>query len=180
MNYRAIFPPLLPPPNKMIVIADTTPIITLLKIGHFDILRDLYKNVHIPRAVFRELTENSDYVDEALAVRRADFLIIRDDISAEKVDLLRRATGLDQGESEAIILADTNETKVLIIDESHGRAVAEQMNIKITGVIGVLIAAYKKNLLSDTQIKESVDVMRQSNRFISETLYKLLLSIIEK
>ena len=40
---------------------------------------------------------------------------IHSDIPADRVDLLRRATGLDLGESEAIVLADLSETKTLLM-----------------------------------------------------------------
>lgn len=163
----------------MIVVADTTPLITLLKIGHLDILNRLYGTVHIPKAVYDELTENADFSDEAELVKNASYLKIHTDISREKVDLLQRATGLDLGESEAIVFADSQKEKVLIMDESHGRFVAQQMRIPITGVIGVLSAAYKKNILSAEQISESVHIMRLSNRFISERLYDILLDLIK-
>ena len=127
----------------MIVVADTTPLISLLKINKLHILNQLYGTVHIPRAVYNELTVNADFDEEAETIRKAAFLHIHDDIPADRVDLLQRATGLDLGESEAIILADSFETKTLLMDEFHGRSVAEQMRIPITGVIGVLIAAYK-------------------------------------
>ena len=162
----------------MIVVADTTPIITLLKINHLRILQELYGTVHIPWAVYEELTENADFPDEARTIETCQFIIVHDDISSDRVDLLRRATGLDLGESEAIILADSKDTKALIIDESRGRSVAEQMGIPITGVIGILMAAYKKGLLSADEIRNSVDTMRLSNRFIAESLYRLLLSIL--
>ena len=162
----------------MIIVADTTPLISLLKIKHFDLLSKLYGEVHIPRAVFNELTENSDFPNEAEIIKTCSFLKIHDEINPEKVNILRRATGLDLGESEAIILADESDTKVLLMDEAHGRAVAEQMNIPITGVIGVLLAAYKKSFLSEDEIKECIEIMRTSHRFISERLYKFLLSQI--
>ncbi len=40
----------------MIVVSDTTPIISLLKAGQLELLEKLYGNVLIPRAVYRELT----------------------------------------------------------------------------------------------------------------------------
>lgn len=43
----------------MIVISDTTPIISLIKIGHLNILQQLFGTVRIPEAVFTELTSNS-------------------------------------------------------------------------------------------------------------------------
>ena len=163
----------------MIVVADTTPLISLLKINHFDILNKLYGSVHIPKAVYDELVLNSDFEDEAEIVRNADFLQIRTDISPEKVDLLRRATNLDLGESEAIILADSEDTKVLLMDEAHGRLVAQQMHIPITGVVGVLAAGYKKGFLSSDEIIQSVQIMKNTNRFISERLYTILLNLIK-
>ena len=40
----------------MIVVADTTPLLTLFKIGRIDVLNKLYNSVHVPFAVFEELT----------------------------------------------------------------------------------------------------------------------------
>lgn len=163
----------------MIVIADTTPIISLLKINHLEILHSLYGTVHIPLAVYKELTENSDFPEEARIIENCDFLEVHTDIESEKVDFLRRATGLDLGESEAIVLADSQDSKTLLIDERHGRTVARNLEIPITGVIGVLLAAYKKEFLSANEIRESIAIMKNSNRFISESLYEILLSELE-
>lgn len=46
----------------MIVVSDTTPLISLLKIDHLDLLEKLFGQVLIPQAVFDELT-----ADEARA-----------------------------------------------------------------------------------------------------------------
>ena len=37
----------------MIVVSDTTPLISLLKIERLDLLKKLFENVLIPQAVFR-------------------------------------------------------------------------------------------------------------------------------
>ena len=132
----------------MIVVADTTPLISLLKISHLDILQDLYGTVYIPTAVYRELTENLEFFHESNLIRNCPFLKIHAGVPSDKVDLLRRATGLDLGESEAIVLADSNDTKALLIDEAHGRKVAEHMGIPITGTIGVLAAAFRKGFFT--------------------------------
>lgn len=36
----------------MIVISDTTPLITLMKIGHLDLLKKIFGEIQIPEAVY--------------------------------------------------------------------------------------------------------------------------------
>ena len=49
----------------MIVISDTTPIISLLKVQQLQLLQRLYGTILIPNAVYRELTENPSFAEEA-------------------------------------------------------------------------------------------------------------------
>ena len=52
----------------MIVISDTTPIISLLKAGQLELLKKLFGEIIIPQAVFTELVSNSVFADEAETV----------------------------------------------------------------------------------------------------------------
>ena len=162
----------------MIVVSDRAPLLTLFKIGRIDVLNKLYNSVHIPFAVFEELTRITEYPEEAEYFRSCPFLEVHSDLSADRVSLLQRATGLDLGESEAIILADEKQPSLLLIDESKGRVVAENMKLTITGSIGILFAAYQKKLLTADEIDQSVTMLRGMNRFIGEKLFNLLLSLV--
>jgi len=53
----------------MIIVSDTTPIISLIKIKHLELLKKLFKKVIIPYAVYSELTSNSAFIDEIAEVR---------------------------------------------------------------------------------------------------------------
>ena len=55
----------------MIIISDTTPIISLLKINRLDLLEKLFGSVQIPRRVFTELTDNERYSKEADVVKQS-------------------------------------------------------------------------------------------------------------
>lgn len=48
---------------------------------------------------------------------------------------------LDEGEAASIILAIEKQADYLIIDESEGRKSAQKFNIRITGLLGVLVHA---------------------------------------
>ena len=54
----------------MIVISDTTPLISFLKIKRLDLLKTLFEIVQIPKSVFAELTENIKYRDEAEIIKK--------------------------------------------------------------------------------------------------------------
>lgn len=88
----------------MIVVSDTTPLISLLKTGRLDTLEKLFGEVRIPDAVFEELTSNPRYSDEAAAIRSYPYIDIISVNDTDAVDQVSREDGLDLGESEAIVL----------------------------------------------------------------------------
>lgn len=91
------------------------------------------------------------------------------------VNLLRRSTGLDAGESEAIILSDSISASLLLMDEAKGREVAAQMGIQLMGTIGILLVANNGNLLSKDQVLECIETLKITGRHISDKLYKKLI-----
>ena len=48
----------------MLVVSDTTPIISLMKDNRLNILKELFKEIIIPEAVFNELTSNQNFPEE--------------------------------------------------------------------------------------------------------------------
>ena len=104
----------------MIVISDTTPIISLLKANQLELLQKLYRSVLIPRAVYRELIENPRYKNEAEIVKIMDFLKTMEIENVKSVNILRAVTGLDAGESEALIMYDEQKAELLLMDERKG------------------------------------------------------------
>ena len=54
----------------MIVVSDTTPLISLLKINRLDLLEKLFGDVLIPQAVFDELTDDERFRLEADQIRQ--------------------------------------------------------------------------------------------------------------
>ncbi|MCQ2612633.1 MAG: DUF3368 domain-containing protein [Treponemataceae bacterium] len=163
----------------MIVISDTTPLISLLKINRLDLLEKLFGQVQIPQGVFIELTENPRFQYEANIVKESQFINVINEIDENYVSLLRRSTGLDLGESEAIYLSDIKKADILLMDEVRGREVAARMGIKIIGTIGVLGIAFEEKIISKSEIKNAIDILRNSGRHISERLYVQLLDLIE-
>ncbi len=159
----------------MIVVSDTTPLISLLKINRIDLLEKLFGQVLIPQAVFDELTADERFKLEADQIRQKQFIKVKAVQNSESASILKRATGLDQGESESIILTDELNADVLLMDEAKGRAVSFQMGLKIMGTIGILMAAYEENELTATEVRECVGGLQSAGRHISQKHYQVLL-----
>jgi len=164
----------------MIVVSDTTPLISLLKIGHISLLEKLFGRVLIPQAVYRELSANIKYQHEALQITQSDFIEVKVVENVGAVDVLRRVTGLDQGESEAIVLADELNADVLLMDEVKGRVVSGEMGIKVMGTIGILMVAYEERELTSFEARECIEVLQRTGRHISQKYYQMLLDMLSK
>ena len=103
----------------MIVVSDTTPLISLLKINRIDLMEKLFGAVMIPTAVFDELTADKRFQLEANQITQTKFIVVKPVTNPESASVLKRATGLDQGESEAIVLTDELKADLLLMQQVY-------------------------------------------------------------
>ena len=164
----------------MIVVSDTTPLISLLKVGRINLLEKLFGQVLIPQAVYQELSIDKRFEKEAELIANSPFILVKSVRNPESVSVLKRATGLDQGESEAIILTDETNADILLMDEAKGRSISGEMGIKVMGTIGILMASYQERELSSDEAKECIDILQSTGRHISQKHYQMLLAMLEK
>lgn len=118
------------------VVSNAGPLISLARIGQLDLLPKLYGEIIVPSAVYAEVTVTSYPGAEHL--RSAEWLSVDEIEDTSAVQ--RLLFWLDLGESEAIVLAQRLEATVLM-DERRGRAIAQAMELQVTGTVGVLLAA---------------------------------------
>ena len=163
----------------MIIISDTTPIISLLKADQLDLLEKLFHEVVIPKAVYSELISNIKFQDEAQVIKKCPFIFVEEVIDTKSVDIFRRVTGLDAGESEAIVMADEKKADLLLMDERKGRIVAKQMGLTITDTVGILLQSFDEEFLNADEIRESISKLKECGIRISDSLYDLILEHIQ-
>ncbi len=163
----------------MLVVSDTTPIISLMKMNQMQLLHRLFGVVHIPFTVFKELTDNPKYQEEIIVLQASDYIQIDNVDDVEKVQSIRQ-TGLDAGESEAIVLAKQLSADVLLMDEAKGRMVAAEHGLQIMGTIGILLQSFKNGLLSHQDIIGCIYSLRSNHRRISEKLFIDLMMEIDR
>lgn len=158
----------------MIVVSDATPVISLLKINQLNLLHGLFQEVFIPQAVYDELTLNPVFEKEAMQIKECSFITKVEVGEESSVNLFQRVTGLDRGESEAIIYTDSIGADLILMDEIKGRKIAVQVGLRVMGTLGILLEAYEQGLISKEEIFSGLDILKNSGRYISEALYKQL------
>jgi len=162
----------------MIVVSDTTPIISLMKADRLDLLYKLYHQVIVPKAVYEELINNEHFSDEAKKVQQCPFIVVQKVRNLQAISILRNVTGLDAGESEALILYGEQCADLLLMDENKGRKVAKQMDIKHIGTVGVLLEAYAREILKPNEIAICLDTMLDSDIRLSKELCNMVLEYV--
>ena len=151
----------------MIVVSNAGPLIALARIGHFDLLRSLYGQVHVPPAVQREVVTMGQGRAGSSEIAAANWVHVVDVRDRTAVELLRGR--LDAGESESIVLSLQLHSDLLLIDEAWGRRVAEARGLNRTGTIGTLIMAKKFNLAP--AITPLLEQLQAHGFHMSEELY---------
>ena len=81
----------------MIVVSDTTPLISLLKISRLDLLEKLFGEVLIPSAVFNELTTDERFQLEANQIRQEKFIVVKEVNNLEDVQMTSLAKAISSG-----------------------------------------------------------------------------------
>jgi uncharacterized protein len=163
----------------VIVISDTSVITNLAAIQQLDLLPQLYDLVLIPTAVYAELVDLDFAVPGTLEVQSVQWIEIRKVTNQAEVDRLRNVTRLDPGESEAIALVQELNADLLLIDERRGRAEANRLGLRITGLLGILVEAKSRRLIP--QVKPLMDTLIASSEFrVSAALYKQILDIVNE
>ena len=160
-------------PEK-IVISDTTAITYLSKIGAINLLKSLFKQIFIPMAVYKELTDPGDANPGSQEVKTLSWIKVETVPEFEKISA-RFGRKLDPGESQAIGMALQKKADLLIIDERKGRAEAESLGITITGMVGILIKAKEKKIIPT--IKPYLNKLRLTNFKMGPSLYNKALAL---
>ncbi len=116
----------------------------LAKINSLFLLKEMFQEIHVPEAVFREVTQDGWLKPGAEAVRKAPW-ILRKEVS-DRIQVHFLMTVLEEGEAEVLVLAKELQADLILLDEEKARKSAVLAGFSVMGVIGILIAA--KRLIS--------------------------------
>ena len=137
------------------VISNTSCLIVLDNIDMLGILKVLYGSIIITKEVSEEFSKTiPDWID------------VREVNDKKYLELMKNF--VDLGEASTIALAVEVDNNITILDDLKGRKIAKKLNIKMTGTLGVIINAKKKNIISST--KEVLNKLKEAGFRISKEI----------
>ncbi len=159
--------------DSNIVIFNSSPIINLSKINSLDLIKKIYKQILIPKAVYNEVVikgtnrDNIYKIEELISTQTIKIATVN---NQEIIKVF--AKDLDYGESEVLALALQLNADLVVIDETDARNIADIYNLNKTGFIGILIKAQEVGY-TDSVIRY-LDLAIQKGFRINSKLYDYL------
>lgn len=157
------------------VVSDSSPLNYLALLSDFDLLRQIYHTVVIPPAVYREVVESgADYpVGKAVQAALGSWISVAEAPDPGQVSALRRASHLDLGESEAILVAEALKNTPVLMDERRGVQCARSRGIVV--IRTPLIYAHARILGLVGSVQEKLDELRSHGFRLSNLHYERIL-----
>ena len=143
---------------QTLIISDTACLILFDKIGKLNVLKDLFQTVTITSKIAEEFKKETP-----------NWIIIQDPKNTSNINAFSEI--LDPGEASAIALSKEIDDCLLILDDLKARQLADELNLKYTGSIGILILAKRKGLIADIDVvitKIQATNFRISNAIINK------------
>ncbi|MEK7399657.1 MAG: DUF3368 domain-containing protein [Candidatus Poribacteria bacterium] len=147
--------------NLANAVSNASPLIALDQINQLNLLRRLFSRILVPPAVVREVSPTvslPNWITQRALMQTIGSQILN-------------AT-LDPGESEAISLA-LEIGSIVILDERHGRRIAQSLGIGVIGTLGILLKSKQRGFIAS--VKPYIDQLMAYDFRISDDLYEHIL-----
>jgi len=137
--------------------------LNLAIIDRLSLLRQQFGEIWIPSAVLEKLRVGEDLPGSQMVrdAMEAGWLRVEEVKDRPFVQVLQR--DLDKGEAEAIALALQVKAEWTLLDEREGRRVAKSLGLKVTGVLGILLRAWRESELPS--LRKAMEELREKAGF---------------
>lgn len=144
------------------IVSDSTTLIILFDMNRVELLYNLFQKIYLPQSVFDEI----NFKNEIKLPHYMEVVSLQESELLHSLNLL-----LDRGESEAIALAKERGLP-LVIDEKKGRKIAQNMNIRIIGLLGIIYLNIKKDFITQEEAQLFLDTAIKNGYRIHQKLIR--------
>jgi len=157
----------------VIVVADSTILIGLAKLGKLTLLKEIFPKVSIPEEVFREVAERGKDKPGSGLIKESTWIEKKTVKDKTQVNFLMGS--LERGEAAVLALAKELKADLILLDEEKARKTAVIAGFNLMGLLGLFILAKNIGLINEVRplINELMTKkFRISDKIIEEALKK--------
>ena len=133
----------------MTVVADSSPLVVLTKLGCFDLLNRLFPRLYISVEVQYEVVVAGAGLPGSSEVSKAEWIEVKALQNPAGLHSAQRKYGLGPGEMSSILLAKELGANPVLLDDYRARKVAKAEGLGVLGSIGLLETFYRRRYLTD-------------------------------
>jgi predicted nucleic acid-binding protein len=167
----------------VIVLADSSPLITLARSQYFELLHEFYGEIVVSREVHDEVAVAGKGLPGAEEMRRAPWVRVKSAPTESPAEVAVACVGLGVGERSIIHLASTLSADLVLIDEERARRAAKAAGLRVAGSIAVLERGAKLGRVEDLRAV-FLELLYQGIRFdrglLNQSLVRVGLSPLNR
>jgi len=150
-------------------ILDSSVIIALSTLGYINRLKQIFREVLTPRAVYEEICVRGCGLigeRELLEAAKNDLIIVKDVKNRLLVNALLEPLAI--GEAETIALTVEERADYIVIDDKLARRRAKSMGLNVFGTLRVLRLMYDAQLMDKREILKALEKLKEIGFRISD------------
>lgn len=164
------------------IVADATPLLHLARAGHLDLLPKLYTRVVVPTSVLVEAVGQGEPRSEAQVLREASqtWLEVRPLSARERrtSESFRRGAPVGRGEADAIALAESLRTPVLM-DDRVAVDLARMRGVETRWTTSVVLEAHQRRILNREAARRALEDLVASGLWIRQDVLLRILAVLD-
>ena len=153
-------------------VSNSSSIIYIAKLNIFNLAKNIFSKIILPKAVVEELFEKNFPENEIIKSELNKFLEERD------VKVFKELP-LDEGEKAAISLCLEKNIRIFLSDDKKARKTAEILSIKVVGTVGIILENLRRNNITKQEAKKILQLLLQHSYCLSTDTYAKILELIE-
>jgi len=158
----------------VIVVADTSILINLCRVGQGHLPVAIFHDVVIPPEVMAEFLRLAGNVPRFTSLKLPAGIRLQK--HSTMVPAVQAANGLDAGESAALSLAVEIQADAILLDERRGYEIARTLKLPTIGILGILLRAKATGMIPS--VLPIMDALQRDAGFwISEPLRQQVLRL---
>lgn len=133
----------------MTVVADSSPLVILAKLGCFDLLKRLFPRLYISSEVHHEVVVSGAGLPGASEVAKAEWIEVKQLKNQADLLVAQEKYALGVGELSTILLGKEIQAAALLLDDYNARKLARAQGFQVRGSVGLLETFYLAGHLTD-------------------------------